>query len=89
MTAAVSNWGAYSVAACLVALLGIPDIFHDATVEETMLQEAANASFIVSETGYVMPPGVDGLASPVHQALVTLLAQIVVQGLRFMKKEKV
>ncbi len=79
----------YGVAACLAALLGVPDIFQDATVEGTILREAANASFVDSETGYVMPPGVDGFASPVHQALVTLLAQIVVQGLRFMKKEKV
>ena len=87
VTAAVSNWGAYGVAACLAALLDMADVFHSAVVEETMLQAAAYASFIDSETGYVMPPGVDGLASPVHQALVTLLSEIVTQGLRFMKKE--
>lgn len=86
ITAAVSNWGAYGIAACLAILLNKPEVFHDALIEEALLQESARASFIDGATGYVMPPAADGLSSPVHQAFVTLLREIVVQGLGFMEK---
>ena len=86
ITAAVSNWGAYSIAACLAILLKRPEVFHDALLEEILLQEAGRASFIDGATGYVMPPTADGLSSLVHQALVTLLMEVVVQSLGFMEK---
>jgi len=86
ITAAVSNWGAYGIAACLALLLKSPEVLHDALAEEAMLQEAARVSFIDGATGYVMPPAADGLKSAVHQAFVTLLREIVVQGLGFMEK---
>lgn len=86
VTAAISNWGAYGIAACLAILLNRPEVFHDAEVEEALLQESARASFIDGATGYVMPPATDGLRSPVHQAFVTLLRELVVQSLGFIEK---
>jgi hypothetical protein len=86
VTAAVSNWGAYGIAACLAVLINRPDVFHDGPVEETMLQAAARSSFIDGVTGYVFPPAVDGLPFTVHQAFVTLLREIAVQGLGFLEK---
>lgn len=81
VTAAISNWGAYGVAACLAAVLGKTEVFHDAVVEERILRAAAAASFIDGITGYV-EPSADGLASTVHQAFVTLLGELVRQGLK-------
>ncbi len=86
IAATISNWGAYGIAACLAALLQRPEILHDAKVEEAILQAAADASFIDGATGYVMPPGADSLASPVHQAFITLLGEIVRQSLRHFEK---
>lgn len=85
ITATVSNWGAYGIAACLAALLQRPEVLHDAKVEEALLQAAADASFIDGATGYVIP-GADSLASPVHQAFITLLAETVRQSLRYFKE---
>ncbi|MGQ9675086.1 MAG: glutamate cyclase domain-containing protein [Chloroflexota bacterium] len=86
VTACISNWGAYGVAACLAALLGRREVLHDARMEEDLLRAAAGASFIDGVTGYVMPPGADGLPFYVHQAFVTLLGQVVSEGLRFLEK---
>jgi len=86
VTASISNWGAYGIAACLALLLKKPDIFHEAEVEREILHEAARASFIDGITGYVMPPSADGLAFPVHQAFVTLLGQVIRQGLASMTR---
>jgi len=80
IAASISNWGAYGVAACLAFLLGRPEVFHDAAMEERMLRVSADASFIDGITGYV-EPSADGLASPVHQAFVTLMGETVRQSL--------
>ena len=85
VAATISNWGAYGIAACLAALLGRREVFHDAEVEGELLRAAASSSFIDGVTGYVYPPSADGLAYGIHQAYVTLMAQIVVEGLRFLE----
>ena len=86
VTAAISNWGAYGIVACLAVLLQRPEVLHSAKVEEVILQAAASASFIDGATGYVMPPSADSLDSSVHQAFVTLLAEIVQQSLQYFEK---
>jgi len=80
VAAAISNWGAYGVAACLAFLRRRPHVFHDATVESRMLRISADASFIDGATGFV-DPSADGLASPVHEAFVTLMGEVVRQAL--------
>ena len=85
ITATVSNWGAYGIAACLAFLLQRPEVFHDAMMEERILEASANVALIDGGTGYCLP-GVDRLSSNVHQAFITLLGQIVLQGIRVMQK---
>jgi len=85
ITATVSNWGAYGIAACLAFLLQRPEVFHDAMMEERILEATANANLLDGGTGYCLP-GADGLSSVVHQAVITLLGQIVLQGIRVMQK---
>ncbi len=75
VVAAVSNWGAYGVAAALCMLAGcVWD--HNAIQEARLLEAAAAAGLCDGPTGWVGPM-VDGLPLEVHQALVTLLAESV------------
>lgn len=85
VTAAISNWGAYGIEACLAALLERPEVFHDPDVEERVLHEAARASFIDGITGYV-ELSADGLGCSVHKAFVRLLKEIVSQSLASYRK---
>ncbi|MBC7226825.1 MAG: DUF4392 domain-containing protein [Thermoflexales bacterium] len=80
VTASVSNWGAYGIAACLAVLRACPDALHDQETERRTLREAADAGLIDGNTGYV-DPGADGLPDSVHVAVVTLLNQIVANAL--------
>lgn len=75
VTASISNWGAYGVAACLAAILGRPEVFHDAEVEERILLAAAASSFIDGISGYV-EPSADGLPLSVHKAFVSILSAL-------------
>ena len=81
VVAAVSNWGAYGVAACLAVLLQRRDVFHDEDVERRVLESCAHAGFIDGVTGYV-EGSVDGIPMNVHLALVRILKSIVNQALR-------
>ena len=75
VVAAVSNWGAYGIAAALSVLKG-QDWPHDARQEARVLEAAAAAGLCDGPTGWVGPM-VDGLPLDVHQAVVTLLGEVV------------
>jgi len=81
LVAAVSNWGAYGIAACLAVLLQDRGVFHDEGVERRILESCAHAGFIDGVTGYV-EGSVDGIPMNVHLALVRILGSIVDQALR-------
>jgi len=81
VVAAVSNWGAYGIAACLGVLLQDEGIPHDEGVERRVLEGCAHAGFIDGVTGYV-EGSVDGIPLDVHLALVRILGSIVNQALR-------
>jgi len=81
VVAAVSNWGAYGIAACLSVLLQDEGIFHDEDVERRVLEGCARVGFIDGITGYV-EGSVDGIPLDVHLALVRILRSIVNQALR-------
>lgn len=81
LVAAVSNWGAYGVAACLAVLLQDRGVFHDEGVERRVLESCAHAGFIDGVTGYV-EGSVDGIPMDVHLSLVRILKSIVNQALR-------
>jgi len=87
VTAAVSNWGAYGIAACLAILLKNNDILHDAAVEERILQGTINGSFIDGITG-LTNGSVDGLSIATNKALVTLLGQVVSEAHRVIGNEE-
>lgn len=72
VTAAISNWGAYGVGACLAGLLRDQSVFHDAAVEERVLRAAADAGLIDGITGYV-DPGADGVGLDHALAFVGLM----------------
>lgn len=73
--AAVSNWGAYGVAAALSALVG-DDLVHDPATERRMLHAASRAGAIDGigggTTGWC-----DGLPPDAHASMVRLLGETV------------
>ncbi len=87
VTASISNWGAYGVAAALAAVLKEPEVMHDQDLEERILWRCADARFIDGITGYVAPSA-DGLPAPVHRAFVRMLRELVVQWLKAETKKK-
>lgn len=76
VSAAVSNWGAYAIAACLAVLTGNRNVFHNRALERRMLNRAADAGLIDGRTGLTMP-GADGLELDGHEAFVTLAGALV------------
>lgn len=76
VVAAVSNWGAYGVEACLAFLADRPEAMHDATLETLTLQAAADAGLMDGITGHV-EPSADGLRAEIHAAVVSLLGSLV------------
>ena len=76
VTAAVSNWGAYGIAACLAALLNKPEVLHDPSTESRMLHCCIDAGGI---DGFACRPipFTDGMPEAVHASIVTLLNEIV------------
>jgi hypothetical protein len=75
VVAAVSNWGAYGIAAA-VSVLRAQDWPHDARREARILEAAGSAGLCDGPTGWVGPM-VDGLPLEVHQAVVTILGEVV------------
>ncbi|MDR1558848.1 MAG: DUF4392 domain-containing protein [Clostridiales bacterium] len=78
--ASISNWGAYGIAAMLAFLKGNVDIMHDEETERRMVEACA---YYGSVDGlYNIPlPRVDGISLKGGQAFVTLLREIVKNGL--------
>lgn len=76
VAAAVSNWGAYGVEACLAFLADASGAMHDGVLETLTLQAAANAGLMDGITGHV-EPSADGLRAEVHAAVVSLLGSLV------------
>jgi hypothetical protein len=79
ITATVSNWGAYGLAACLAILLNNLNVFHDSKIERWILEHASDAGFIDGISGFV-EPGADGLGVEIHCHMVALLEEIVRRG---------
>lgn len=80
VTASVSNWGAYGIAACLAVLQKDMNALHDERAEQRTLREAADAGLIDGNTGYV-DPGADGIPAKTHAALITILKQLVMNAI--------
>jgi hypothetical protein len=57
------------------------DALHDEGMELRTLREAADAGLIDGNTGYV-DPGADGIAAVTHVAVISILRQIVKNGIQ-------
>jgi hypothetical protein len=79
--AAVSNWGAYGISACLAYMLADPFVLQDPDTERRMVEAVANAGAgeWVSSASL---PAVDGTSLKAQQGIVTLLHEIVGNALR-------
>ena len=78
--AAVSNWGAYGLEACIAGLLKNPNLLHSSTTEQRMLEACVKAGG--TDALYLKRLlRVDGVTSEVNQSIITILREIVVKGL--------
>lgn len=80
VSAAISNWGAYGIAAMLAYMMGDDKILHDEQTEYRMTEACVMNGCI---DGLFMKPvlGVDGVTVQSSQAVVTLMHQAVRSGL--------
>lgn len=78
--ASVSNWGAYAVAAALAGLLEKPAVLHDTATELRMLH-ASLAGGAMDGAYARLIPCVDGTSAEVQTGIITMLRQIVENGL--------
>ncbi len=85
VAASISNWGMYGVAAMLAFLLGDVNIMHDEDTERRMVEACSAAGSV--DGLYNMPiPRVDGVSLKAGQAFVTLLREIVTNGLKDLRR---
>ncbi len=83
--AAISNWGGYGIAAMLGYLLGNPDLIQDPDTEYRMLAEAVKMG--AADGLYTSPTMfVDGTSWQTQQALVTMLRELVANGLKEVRR---
>jgi D-glutamate cyclase len=74
--AAISNWGAYGVEACLSAILNSEDVLHDAETESRIIRACADAGAMDGLTGR-SEYSVDGVSEVVQMSIVSILQEIV------------
>lgn len=80
LTATISNWGAYALAAALAADTGILAAMNTPELEERVLNASANAGFHDPIYGAVFP-GADGCGLETHLAMVRLMKETVLRRL--------
>lgn len=81
ISAAVSNWGAYGLCAMLALLLKRPEVLHDELTEQRMLIASIEAG-AMDGSYTTLTPFVDGISLDVQKAIITMLHEIVHNGLK-------
>jgi hypothetical protein len=76
VTAAISNWGAYGIEACIAALQGRTEALHTPEEEEEMLKYSLESGAVDSFTGK-QEPSVDGVPLKVHTSLIRILEGLI------------
>lgn len=76
VAANISNWGAYGIAACLAALTGNSDAFHNGEHEKRLIEACVRAGAI-DPVGGQLRLYVDGTDAQTNASLVDLLRSIV------------
>lgn len=80
VVAAISNWGCYGIEAMLAYVLGTPDLLHAADMGVRAMEACAAAGG--GDGIYTRPlPMEDGQPVQIHAALITMLRQIISNGL--------
>ena len=79
--AAVSNWGAYGIAAALAGHLGDREVLHDEATELRIVH-ASVAGGAMDGAYSRLIPYVDGTSDKLQAALITTLHQIIENGLK-------
>ncbi len=87
ITATASDWGCYSLSACLAYILENPDIMHDASLEEAALI-AASKSNLVDMSGEMIP-AIDGFNLEMNRATVSLMKEAVCSALKLKESCKI
>ena len=76
VTAAVSNWGCYAIAAALAARRQDPRLLHTPAMERALLSRGVEVGLINSLDG-IIDANVDGIALSTHMAVAELIQAIV------------
>ena len=84
IVAGVSNWGAYGLEAALAALLGRPDLLHDADTERFMLHECVRTGAADGSGHHTLT--VDGTPAAVQTAVLDLLRSTITIGIKPARK---
>jgi hypothetical protein len=84
--AAVSNWGAYGIAAVLATMKERFEVLHDSLLERRAIRECVDAGAIDGETGRC-EPAVDGSSDELHAAITNLLSKVIRSGVSLKRKE--
>lgn len=78
LTATVSNWGGYALAAQIAAITGQAGAMNTPEREQAVLTAAAGADFHDAIYGSIAL-SVDGLTLDVHQSMITMMREVVRQ----------
>lgn len=80
VVAALTNWGAYGVTACLATLLEMPGLLHTEEVEKRISAACAMAGGMQVHAG-LCEPGADGLSPTINSHLTEILRMLVMKWL--------
>jgi hypothetical protein len=80
ITAAVSDWGAYGLAAAIAFVTQKRDALHSPSVEQRILRSAVEAGMI-DGSGYAIP-AVDGVGEDYNASLVQMLGEVIEYPIR-------
>lgn len=84
--AAVSNWGAYGITALLAFIMDDLELIHSEYDEQRMLEACVREGAVDGELGSPVP-SVDGISLDSHQAIITLMREIVRRGRQGLRTE--
>jgi hypothetical protein len=74
VTAEVSNWGAYAVAAAFLCMLDKPELVHGRSLEQRVLDATARAGFI--HLAHDVGPSVDSFSLEVNLCVAELIQEL-------------
>jgi hypothetical protein len=71
-----SNWGGAALEALISFYLKSPELLHDGSMEEHLIQKAAELGYINPASG-LAEPGVDAIPASVHRSVIKILNFVV------------